>query len=203
MKHGNTDRRKREKKTKEWKHKAGDFSECPYYKKLTEVSQSPVANMTPNLSTDSSHLAKTTHSTVITDVWEGKDTTRGTDILADVLRNNNNFCSPRRLLSYAIYPEVDRSLTTCKIVSSGVEVINPITVTRLPPQSVLSEIENNPKKTNSSDIAFQFPSYGIFDREGISLGEVSFDKKLEETSPIQSNPVKEGLQKLEFPTGSY
>lgn len=84
-----------------------------------------------NLSIDFSYLVKIIYFIVIIDVWEGKDTIRGIDILADVLRNNNNFCSSRRLLSYVIYFEVDRSLIIYKIVNSGVEVINFIIVIRL------------------------------------------------------------------------
>lgn len=157
----------------------------------------------PNLSSESSHVAKAANTTVLTedDGWEDKDATSGSDLLADVLRSSDNFCSPRRLLSEAIYPEVDRNLTTYKVVTSGVEVTNPITVTRLPPQSVLSENKSN--TTSSSVVTFEFPCYGIFDREEISLGEVSFDERLEETSPIRRNLVKEGLQEFELPTLSY
>ena len=202
-KNDNTDRTKREKKTRERKRKAGDFSERPYCKgnTSTEISQTPAANTTPNLGTEYSHLAKATDSTVITvdEEWVDKDATSGTDILADVLRSNDNFCSPRRLLSEAVYPQVDRNLTTYNIVSSGVEVTNPITVTRLPPQSVISGIENDPNKTSSSDVAFQFPSYGIFDREGIRvLGRFHLMKSLKKQVQFEVTWLKKAFKNLNF-----
>lgn len=142
-------------KTKEWQRKAG-FSERPYCKgnTSTESRQAPPTNRMPNLSSDSSHVAKAANTTVLTvdDGWEEKDVTLGSDILADVLCSNDNFCSPRRLLSEAIYPEVDRNLTTYKVVTSGVEVTNPITVSRLPPQSVLSKMEKNSNKTSREGV---------------------------------------------------
>ena len=202
-KHGNTDPTKRGKEKKEWQCKAEDFPERPYCKGNTsaESSQALPTNTMPNLSSDSSHFAKATNSTVLTvdDVCEDSDAKLGSDILADVLRSNDNFCSPRRLLSEAIYPEVDRNLTSYKLVNSGIDLTNPITVTRLPPQSVLLEIENNSNKTNSSSVAFQFPFYGTFDREGIRvLGRFHLMKSLRKQVQFEKTWLKKAFENLKY-----
>ena len=125
--------------------------------------------------------------------------TSGSEILADVLGSNNNFCSARRLLSEAIYPEVDRNLTTYKLVTSGVDLTNPITVSRLPPQSVLSEIEKNSNKTNTSGVAFQFPFYGTFDREGIRvLGRFHLMKSLQKQVQFEETWLKKAFKNLKY-----
>lgn len=107
--------------------------------------------------------------TIITveDVSGDKDVTPQSDIFADMRCSNDNFSNPRRLPSQAIYPEVDRNLTSYNKITSRVSIpTDPITVTKLPPRSVLLEIEENLKTINSFKVAFQFPNYGIFDREG-------------------------------------
>ena len=99
-----------------------------------------------------------------------KEVTLGSNIMADLLRFNDNFSSPRRLLSQAPYPEVDGTLRAYeKITSTVSNITDPITVTRIPPQSVLREIEEEYKVIKSHAIAFKFPCYGTFDREGIRV----------------------------------
>lgn len=56
-----------------------------------------------------------------------------------------------------------------KITSTVSDVTDPITVTKIPPQSVIREIEEEFKVIKSRAIAFKFPCYGIFDREGIRV----------------------------------
>ena len=98
-KHSNTDPTKRGKEKKEWQRKTEDFPESPYCKgnTLAESSQALPTNTRENLTSDSSHFAKAANSTILTvdDVWDDRDAKLGSDILADILCSNDNFCSSR------------------------------------------------------------------------------------------------------------
>ena len=48
-------------------------------------------------------------------------------------------------------------------------ITDPITVTNIPPQSVLREIEEEYKVIERRATALKFPCYGTFDREGIRV----------------------------------
>ena len=132
---------------------------------------------------------------VVEDSKTGQGRTRGNGILADVVRSNDNFLHPRRLLSQASYPRVDGTLTTFEEVADSVSrLTNPTQVTAIPPQSVLSEIEGELNKSNSSQVCFKFPGYGIFDREGIRvLGRFHEIKSLKRQVQFEEKWLKQAF----------
>ena len=168
----------------------------------TKSNKVPPKGTVTNSSNDNSVLKNAVDVDVITveDVSDDKDVTSRSDIFADVLRSNDNFSNPRRLLSQAIYPEVDRNLTSFKKLTSGVSIpTDPITVTTLPPQSVLLEIEEELKKIKSVKVAFQFPNYGIFDREGIRvLGRFHSMKSLRRQVQFEETWLKQAFKNVKF-----
>ncbi|KAL9953219.1 hypothetical protein ACROYT_G040599 [Oculina patagonica] len=112
-------------------------------------------------------------------------------VLADVLRRDDNFRYPRRMLGESTFPDVDRKLARFSLDGSMTDLTNPITVTKLPPQSVLEKIakELSPSQNaNSTAVVAQIPLYGNFNKEGIRVlqrfhrvkrlrSEVSFEMK--------------------------
>ena len=132
---------------------------------------------------------------VVEDSKTGQGRTRGNGILADVVRSNDNFLHPRRLLSQASYPRVDGTLTTFEEVADSVSrLTDPTQVTAIPPQSVLSEIEGELNKSNSSQVCFKFPGYGIFDREGIRvLGRFHEIKSLKRQVQFEEKWLKQAF----------
>ena len=114
-------------------------------------------------------------------------------ILVDVVRNNENFFHPRRFLSQASYPPVDGALTVFEIVTeSGDNLTDPTQVFVLPPQSVLSEIEEKLNKSKTTPLFFKFPGYGIFDRDGIRvLGRFHLVKSLKRQVQFEEKWLKQ------------
>ena len=121
-------------------------------------------------------------------------------ILVDVVRNNENFFHPRRLLSQASYPPVDGALTVFEIVTeSGNNLTDPTQVFVLPPQSVLSEIEEKLNKSKTTPLFFKFPGYGIFDRDGIRvLGRFQLVKSLKRQVQFEEKWLKQAFNNEEY-----
>ena len=117
----------------------------------------------------------------VEDVVIDERNTSVSGILVDVVRNNENFFHPRPLLSQASYPPVDGALTVFEIVTECENnLTDPTQVFVLPPQSVLSEIEEKLNKSKTTPLFFKFPGYGIFDRDGIGvLGRFHLVKSLQ------------------------
>ena len=126
--------------------------------------------------------------------------TSGNGILADVVRSNENFHHPRRLLSQASYPTVDGALTTFeKRADSVSNLTDPTQVTTIPPQSVLSEIEEELNKCKRSLVYFKFPGYGIFDQEGIRvLGRFHLIKSLNRQVQFEEKWLKQVFSNVEY-----
>ena len=119
-----------------------------------------------------------------------EETATDIGVLADVLGQDDNFKDPRRLLAETIFPDVDSALVNYSLTSRQSDLTYPMTVTKLPPCSVLEELE---KELTTSENAKSTPvaktsCYGDFDIEGIRLlkrfhrlkclrREVSFEKK--------------------------
>ena len=86
------------------------------------------------------------------------------------MHSDDNSLHRQRQFSQASCPRVDGTLKTFENVADNVSrLTNPTQVTAKPPQSVLSEIEGELNKNNSSRVCFKFPGYRIFDREGIRV----------------------------------
>ena len=58
-------------------------------------------------------------------------------VMAEVLRRNDNFCFPRRLIGETKFPDVDRTLSSFSLCSGNCVLTDPLKVSKLPPQSVL------------------------------------------------------------------
>lgn len=117
-------------------------------------------------------------------------------ILVDVVRNNENVFHPRPLLSQASYPPVDGALT---VTESGNNLTDPTQVFVLPPQSVLSEIEEKLNKSKTTPLFFKFPGYGIFDRDGIRvLGRFQLVKSLKRQVQFEEKWLKQAFNNEEY-----
>ena len=121
-------------------------------------------------------------------------------ILVDVVRNNENFFHPRPLLSQASYPPVDGALTVFELVTEcGNNLTDPTQVFVLPPQSVLSEIEEKLNKSKTTPLFFKFPGYGIFDRDGIRvLGRFQLVKSLKRQVQFEEKWLKQAFNNEEY-----
>lgn len=86
------------------------------------------------------------------------------DVLADVLRRDDNFRYSRRMLGEVTFPHVDSTFVMFPLSDSSPNLTNPISVTKLPPQSVLEKIE---KELSASQPAkplkavIQIAMYGV------------------------------------------
>lgn len=93
-------------------------------------------------------------------------------ILSDVARRDDNFSNTRRTLGYTKFPEVDATIRTftCRCIQNdpGINVTDPLEVTRIPPHSLLQRAAEESRKAGSNVIV-QFQSYGSFDRTGIRI----------------------------------
>ena len=111
-------------------------------------------------------------------------------VLADVVRQNDNFKYPRRILSETIFPDVDSTLVNYSITSVPSNLTDPITATKIPPHSVLEKItkEFSTSQNRNVTLIANFPLYGDFNKEGIRIlkrfhllkrlrAEVAFEKK--------------------------
>ena len=93
---------------------------------------------------------------------------QGIGIFSDVLRQNNNFRYPHRMLAEANFPDVDGTLTSFSLSFDGNKLTDSITLKTLPP-SVLEDIEKELQKSqeNSGEWIVKITSYGVFDSSGI------------------------------------
>ena len=127
---------------------------------------------------------------------------QGIGIFSEVLRQNDNFRYPRRMLAEANYPDEDGTLTSFTLSVDGSKLTDCITVKTLPPQSVLEDIEKELQQSQEKSAPWivKITSYGVFDSSGIRTlkrfhrlkrlrAEVSFEKewvhKAFENTPFQ------------------
>ena len=124
-------------------------------------------------------------------------------LLSKVLRQDDNFRYPRRLLAEASFPNVNATLTSYTVGSSGSAMMDPITVKELPPQSVLNDIKKEfaTSQNVASQLVVKINSFGDFNMDGIRIlerfhrlkrlhAEVSFEKKWIKTE-FKKNPFEE------------
>ena len=124
-------------------------------------------------------------------------------LLSEVLRQDDNFRYPRRLLAEASFPNVNATLTSYTVGSSGSAIMDPITVKELPPQSVLNDIKKEfaTSQNVASQLVVKINSFGDFNMDGIRIlerfhrlkrlrAEVSFEKKWIKTV-FKKNPFEE------------
>ena len=91
-------------------------------------------------------------------------------ILPDVLRYNDNFSNPRRILAEAAFPKVDETLRTyTKGKRSDCVLTDPLQVDKLPPLSVIDEISKEFRAGKHTDLVVKFPLYGNFDKDGVRI----------------------------------
>ena len=126
----------------------------------------------------------------------------GIGIFSEVLRRDDNFRFPRRMLAEATFPDVDGTLTSFTLSADQSKLTDSITVKTLPPQSLLEDIKRELRKSGEElgRGAVRIPSYGKFDINGIRnlqrfhrlkrlRAEVSFEKqwinKLFENTPFE------------------
>ena len=111
-------------------------------------------------------------------------------LLSEVLRQDDNFRYPRRLLVEASFAKVEATLTSYTVGSSGSAMMDPITVKALPPQSALNDIKKEfaTSQNVASQLVVKINSFGDFNMDGIRIlerfhrlkrlrDEVSFEKK--------------------------
>ena len=124
-------------------------------------------------------------------------------LLSEVLRQDDNFRYPRRLLAKASFPNVDATLTSYTLGNSGSAMIDPITVKKMPPQSVVNDIKKEfaTSQNVASQLVVKINSFGVFNMDGIRIlerfhrqkrlrAEVSFEKKWIKTA-FEKNPFEE------------
>ena len=93
-------------------------------------------------------------------------------VLADVLSRDDNFRNPRGMLGEATFPSVDSTLVMYSLTDSSSNLTDPISVKKLPPQSVLEKIEKelSPSQYMKPLTAVaQIAMYGNFTTEGIRV----------------------------------
>ena len=126
------------------------------------------------------------------------------EIVDDLMRRDDNFKYPRRILGETTYPEVDDTLRTYEKENiTGCTLTDPLGVEKLPPLSIIHEIEREFR--NKSDLVVKFPLYGNFDREGVRIlkrfhrlkglrkeVDVQFDKKWLQSTFSATDPLLQG-----------
>ena len=139
-------------------------------------------------------------------------------IVNDLMRRDDNFKYPRRILGETTFPEVDDTLRTYeKENSTDCTLTDPLGVEKLPPLSIIHEIEGEFR--NKPDLVVRFPLYGNFDREGVRIlkrfhrlkglrKEVQFEKKglqntFSATDPMIQEEVTHALLDRWNIEGSY
>ena len=91
-------------------------------------------------------------------------------VLADVRRRHDRFFYPRRILGESTFPEVDHALVNYEICKSiDATISDPLNVDKLPPFSVLQQLEGEMRKSENTGSIAKFPIYGNFDSEGIRI----------------------------------
>ena len=132
------------------------------------------------------------------------------DVFADVLSRDDNFRYPRRMLGEATFPRVDSTLVTYSLTRSSSNLTDPISVPKLPPQSVLEKIEKElslSQCVKSLTSVAEIAMYGNFNKEGIRVlkrfhrlkrlrAEVSFEKTWLAKAFKNSNFAKEVTEAL-------
>lgn len=120
-------------------------------------------------------------------------------IVDDLMCRNNNFKYPRRMLGETTFPEVDDTLRTYEKENiTGCILTDPLGVEKLPPLSIIQEIEGEFRK--KSALVVKFPLYGNFDREGVRIlkrfhrlkvlrKEVEFEKKWLQSTFSEKDPM--------------
>ena len=92
-------------------------------------------------------------------------------VIGEVLRRNDNFCFPRRLIAETKFPDVDETLTTFSLSNNKSVLTDPLRVSKLLPQSVLLDIEKELVKctNDAAEKLVKIPLYGIFNQRGIMV----------------------------------
>lgn len=120
-------------------------------------------------------------------------------IVDDLMRCDDNFKYPRRMLGETTFPEVDDTLRTYEKENiTGCILTDPLGVEKLPPLSIIQEIEGEFR--NKSALVVKFPLYGNFDREGVQIlkrfhrlkvlrKEVEFEKKWLQSTFSEKDPM--------------
>lgn len=120
-------------------------------------------------------------------------------IVDDLMRRDDNFKYPRRMLGETTFPEVDDTLRTYEKENiTGCILTDPLGVEKLPPLSIIQEIEGEFR--NKSALVVKFPLYGNFDREGVRIlkrfhrlkvlrKEVEFEKKWLQSTFSEKDPM--------------
>ena len=103
-------------------------------------------------------------------------------------------------MSQASYLPVDGALTVFEIVTvCENNLTDPMQVLVLPPQSVLSEIDEKLNRSNTAPLFFKFPGYGIFDREGIRvLGRFHLVKSFTRQVQFEKKWLKQSFNNEEY-----
>ena len=90
-------------------------------------------------------------------------------VMAEVLRRNDNFCFPRRLIGETKFPDVDRTLSSFSLCGGNCVLTDPLKVSKLPPQSVLFDIQKVFAESSNEESRklVKIPLYGNFNQHGI------------------------------------
>ena len=90
--------------------------------------------------------------------------------MVDVRRRNDRFFYQRRILGESTFPEVDHALVNYEICqSSDAAISDPLSVEKLPPLSVLQQLDGEIRKSENKGSIAKFHFYGNFDSEGIRI----------------------------------
>jgi len=136
----------------------------------------------------------------VDDVSTDKEAALGAGgIVDDLIRRDDNFKYSRRILGETAFPEVDDTLRTYKKEKSTDCILtDPLGVEKLPPLSIIHEIEEEFRK--NSDLVVSFPLYGNFDRERVRIlkrfhrlkglrKEVQFEEKWIQSTFSTTDPM--------------
>ena len=108
---------------------------------------------------------------ISSDDENSEDVSAEMDVSADVKRRNDNFIYPRRILGQAMFPDTDHTLTDYEIcsTSSGTVITDAVSVDRLPPLSVLKQVDDEIKRTKNMTSIAKLPFHGNFDLKRIRI----------------------------------
>ena len=86
-------------------------------------------------------IKRDTTSVINVDNIPTEEIPQGIEIFSKVLRRDDNFRYPRRMLAEATFPDVDGTLTSFTLSANQSKLTDSITVKTLPPHSVLEDID--------------------------------------------------------------
>ena len=139
-------------------------------RKGSAVSKFGILETKENKTKEADEEAADVEHAIVVEDETSEDLVTDIGVLADVRRRNDRFLYPRSILGESTFPEVDDALVNYEVCkSTKAPNCDPLTVDKLPPLSVLQQLDGEMRKSENTGSIAKFTFYGNFDLEGIRI----------------------------------